>query len=340
MKPDFRLECEGADITARLRDRLLELRVIDEAGVASDRLEITLDDRDHLIPLPASNAELKVWLGYQPPGPTPAYMGSYKVDDIGLSSGPRSVSIRAKAAELAGGYREPKTRDWHGKTIGDIVAKIAAEHGFTPLVSASLAGINAGHVDQAEESDAGLLTRLAGMYDAVAKPADGKLLFVKRGEGAVDATSDTGSSSASGSRIALRPTDVTRWSVTLSERGAYAAVTARYQDHATGETKSVTVGGGGDGERYQERAPYTSKDVAERAAAARHADLTRGKVSGSIELPGNPAIYAECVIVLDGFREQVNGEYSGKTVTHSYTSSGYTTSVEFETRMQSEGNDQ
>ena len=39
------------------------------------------------------------------------------------------------------------------------------------------------HIDQTNESDANLLTRLANMFDAVFTVKDGKLLFLKTGFG-------------------------------------------------------------------------------------------------------------------------------------------------------------
>lgn len=46
----------------------------------------------------------------------------------------------------------------------------------------SLAGIHVTHLDQTEEPDLHLLTRLAREHGAVAKPVAGFLVFVPRGE--------------------------------------------------------------------------------------------------------------------------------------------------------------
>jgi phage protein D len=49
MTPDFRIHADSQDITERIQDRLLSLRVTDEAGIKSDTVELNLDDRDGLV---------------------------------------------------------------------------------------------------------------------------------------------------------------------------------------------------------------------------------------------------------------------------------------------------
>ncbi len=336
MRPDFRIESNGRDITEALRDRLVEIRVSDESGSTADTLEITLDDRAHRIPFPPADAEFRVWLGYHPPGPLPAYMGRFRLDEVTISSGPRSLVIRAKAADMGGGFREPKTRSWHGKTIGEIVGAIAGENGMAARVAPRLASIRVEHIDQSEESDAAFLTRLAGMNGAVAKPADGKLLFVPRGEGRT-------ASGEAAPTIAIAAKDCVSWKATFSERGQFSAVEAYWQDHDGGERRAVRVGAparsgggasgadaddgiGGDGV-YRDAMIYASEAEARRAAESRLARGQSGKVTLELDLPGRPDIFAECRVALVGFRPELDGNYSPKTVEHSLTPQGYTTRV-------------
>lgn len=58
MTPDFKVIAAGINITPQIRDRLLSLTIMDEAGLKSDSVEITLDDRDGLIELPIPGAPL------------------------------------------------------------------------------------------------------------------------------------------------------------------------------------------------------------------------------------------------------------------------------------------
>jgi phage protein D len=60
-------------------------------------------------------------------------------------------------------------------------------------------------------------------------------------------------------------------------------------------------------------------------------ELARGKLSGSFEGVGNPNLFAEGVVKLEGFDPDADGEYLAKSVAHLFNKRGYTTSVQFET---------
>lgn len=319
MTPTFQLLVDGVDITARIADRLISLTITDEAGLKSDRLEITVDDRDHRLPVPPQEGEIRAWIGYSDhPIFGRAYMGRYTIDEVEFSSGPRSLTVRAKAAELVKGFQRPKTRSWDATTIGTIVERIATEHGFSPRVGEGLAGIAIAHLDQTEESDAAFLNRLARDNDATSKPADGALLFVRRGE----------ARTASGKAIPtlrLAPGDVTTWKVQISERGAYTAVRAYYQDHGAGEKKTVQVGEGNA--VFTIRLPYKEEGEARRAADAKLKAFQRGKASLDLTLPGRPDLIAEGKVALTGFRPGVDGLWLVTRVEHALSGAGYTCSV-------------
>lgn len=184
MKPAFKVVAEGNDITAQIADRLLQLRVTDNAGQQSDSLEIGLDDRGAMVPLPASGSWLRVWVGYSEGGTEPAYMGAFAVDECELSNGPRSMTIKATASNTAPGLvREQRTQSWHDTTLGKIVEEIAQRNNLQPVIKGPLASTPIKHEDQTNESDQSFLTRLAEKYKAVIKPADGTLTMVPRGAG-------------------------------------------------------------------------------------------------------------------------------------------------------------
>lgn len=208
MTPSFRIIADRVDVTAAIKDRLLELAVIDVAGVESDEVKLTLDDRRRedgaLAELPRIGTRLDVALGYAETALIG--MGSYVVDEIEISSPPATLSVSAKAADMSGPMRSPKTRSWENLTLGDVVATIAREHRLVPATDPELASIPIVHIDQTAESDMAFLTRLASHYDAVAKPANGHWVFTKRGQ-AKSATgkkpADCGPQSARPHRVAL-----------------------------------------------------------------------------------------------------------------------------------------
>ena len=321
MTPDFKIIADSQDVTARLRDRLIELRVTDEAGLTSDAVEIRLDDRDNLIALPTKGAKLDVYLGYLETGI--ARLGVFTVDEVVPTGPPDVLTIRGRAADLRQGLKSPKTRSWDQVTIGALVATIAAEHGYTPLVAAELAGVVLPHLDQTAESDLNLLTRLARQYGAVAKPAGGRLLFVPAGQ----------AKSASGKNlpaVALKRGDLTDWEATLADRGKYLSVVTRYRDLAKAVDVEVTVGSGEP--VYQLRHSYPDRDSAIAAGRARLDAFTRGEGTLRFTCVGNNALAAEGKVTLSGVRDGVDGAWIATRVTHDYApAAGYRCDVEGKT---------
>jgi phage protein D len=184
--PAFRILSDGTDVTEAIRDRLISLRITDQAGQQSDSLELTLDDRDSLMPVPRSGAWLKVWLGYSTGGKLPVYMGSFAVDDVDLSAGPRSMVIKATAAQTAPELvKEHRSQSWHGKTLGEVAQEIGKRNGLQVVIKGTLASTQIQHEDQTSETDQNFLTRLAEKYQATIKPADvrGEAAVQERGGG-------------------------------------------------------------------------------------------------------------------------------------------------------------
>lgn len=323
MRPIWRLEADGADITAACADRLLNLTVTDEAGITSDTISISLDNRDLAIALPRKGATLRLWLGYE--GGNLVAMGRYVVDEIERSGPPHVLSIKGKAADMRAELKTRKTRGWQNIALGDLVRTIAAEHGLAPVVSADLAGIVLPSIAQTNESDPNLLTRLARDYDAVAKPVDGRLIFVPRGE----ARTASGRPMAT---IAVSAADLNDYRVVMADRGQYAVARARWHNAATGQLVDVDIGDGGDGPVYTLPRRYPDADQARAAARAKLDAVTRGAAtfSGTVH-PGRPELAAETMLQVSGLGAGVDGAWVVTSARHSLDKgSGYTTEVEAE----------
>lgn len=315
--PSFRLVADGSDITDLIKDRLVGLRITDQAGQTSDSLEVTIDDRDARVPVPRSGAWLRVWLGYSTGGRTPVFMGAYAVDEVELSNGPRSMTIKATAAGTAPELvKEQRTQSWHGTTLGQIVQDIGKRNGLQVTIKGQLSSIQIQHEDQTNESDQNFLTRMAEKYRATIKPADGKLVVVPRA-----AENNAGN-------VTIQAREVTTWRATLKNRGAYGGVTARYIDRTTNTEKSVAAGQKGTLPSFEEKQLFKTQAEAQKAADSRLQSLRAGEVRVSLTMPGRPEVNAEGLITLQGFRPEVDSTWNVKTVTHDLTGSGYTTSVE------------
>jgi hypothetical protein len=333
VKPTFRITTNGDDITAMIRERFVSLRLVDKAGNDSDQVTLVLADHDPTAPisLPAAGAELEVALGYDD---SVEALGTYVVDDIELTWPPNQLRITAKAAPLAesasgeGSTRlmlqTKKTRSWEaGTTLGDMVSTIAAEHGLGAAVQPAIAGTVLPHIDQVDESDMNLLTRLAADYDAIAKPAGGRLVISRRGSSRA-ATPEAPPLPT----VTLTPDRVSQGRMKLSKRQAAGSVVARWRDTDAAETMEVVVG---EGEPVNRLATTYPDEAAARAAA--QAELRRGQRGEQrleLTLPGDPRLMAEGRLVLEGFREGADGEWLITSVEHQLDDAGYRCRVQAE----------
>lgn len=327
--PAYRVSANGIDITALLLPRLVSLRVRDRAGAEADTLSMVLADAGPDLPalaLPARGAELEVWLGYE--DGERARVGLFIVDEVEVSGPPRRVAVKAKAspqAETKAGkvhMQGQKTRSWpQGTTFGALVAAIASEHGLELAVSPEMGAIALPHVDQVNESDANLLTRLARSYGGVAKLAGGKLALVPRGA----------STSASGERmpvITLSAGEVSTYRATSKGRASSGRVVAVWRDLAGAADVEASAG---DGEPVRRlRHQFADRQAAQAAANAAHADAARGESSLSLTLPGRPELAAESRVVLLGLGAGVDGEWLVTDAEHKLDAGGFSTTVKAE----------
>ncbi|WP_018006784.1 contractile injection system protein, VgrG/Pvc8 family [Cupriavidus neocaledonicus] len=327
MRPDFRLVANSTDITATILDRLVSLRFTDEAGMASDMLEIVLADHDPLAPIqvPSAGAELELFLGYD--GATQR-MGLFVFDELELAGDPGEMVIRARAAPYdasKGGkvnLQSQKTRSWpKGTKLSAMVAKIAKEHGLEPAVAASLQAIPLPHIDQADESDLNLLVRIAKKYDAVVKPAGGKLVLAKRGEAKTVGGADLPT-------ITLLPTDRTSWRMVQSKRETAGMVVAYWHAVKQAKRHEVKVGKGEPVRRLRQY--YPTQEMALAAARAELSRRERGKVTLSVTLPGRTDLAAEAKLILSGWRPGIPTDWIISRVEHSLDAGGYRCTLEAE----------
>ncbi|QAU22900.1 phage late control D family protein [Dyella sp. M7H15-1] len=328
LMPAFRVTANGQDITDTIRARFVSLSLNDATGVEGDSLELVLDDSQPAWPvrIPPTGAELEVWLGYDD---TVRRMGLYVCDGVTLRGWPGEMVLQAHAAPWDGtpkgksDLQSQKTRSWpDNTTLGDMVTLMAGEHGLESAVSPSLAEVKLPHTDQTDESDINLLLRLAKRYDAIAKPAGGRLIFAKRGE----------SKSVTGielPRIVLTPGDIDQWEMSQTTRESPGTVVAYYHLTRAAERHQVSAGSGDPVTRI--RIHFSDADAAAAAVRAELARRARREIRFSIhDMAGRPDLTGEAMLVLQGWREDVAGEWLVSHVRHSLDTRGYRCGVEAE----------
>ncbi len=260
-QPDFSLTAEGEDITKAIKRGLAELRYTDNGAATkrSDELMITLFSET--MSLPPKGAVLTLGLGFN--GKL-VNKGSFTVCQVASGGPPRRITIYATAAPMNASKHGAdvtalKTRAFSDVTLGDLVKTIATENNLVARVSPALAKIRIPWVMQSSESDASLLSRLAGMYGATSKPTNGYWLFL-----------EYGASQSAGGRDApvmtITPGMVSDWDYREGERqGASGGgngttkkgkVGVRYFDSRDGRTREFKV----DVESTDKRHPFTQPD--------------------------------------------------------------------------------
>lgn len=321
MQPDFQLLADSIDVTETFRDRLLELRLTDKPGLESDELEIRLDDRDGKIAFPSKGTTLKLAIGWK--GQTLTPMGSFEVDEIELSSPPRSVSLRAKPTGLRQDSRTTLTEAYEGTTLAAIVAAVAGRNGWEPICKVDA---QVPRADQQRESDLQFITRLSRNYGATATVKENKLLVLPR----------DGGQSASGKalpKLTITPPELSRYSLKFPDRASFAQVKASSHNPKTGELEIITLDNDDSsaaktGGVHTDRHPYATPEAAKAAAQSKLDSLNRATASGSLECAGRSDISAEATLTLSGFKSDADGDYLVESVTHSLNKSGWRLSIE------------
>ena len=306
MTPDFQILMDGEDITEPFKDRLKSLVSVDEAGMKSDTAEIVVDDRDNRIDLPGTGVRLEISIGFKETGLT--YMGAYTVDEIAGDYPVRTMTIKAKAADMLKTIRAPKTRAWEGKTLEEIVNRIAGDHGLRAAISDSLKPAFFGYLAQTAESDLSFLTRLARDLDATAKPAGDALVVVKRGEGKSADGADLPAATVPASEIA----NLT-WKAT--GRGRYGKVTDEWSELGAATVHQVTLGDADPALKLRHR--HATEAEAQRAAqsALDRSKRASGKLSAA--LTGFlPDLAAEGFVTLPDIKPELRGAWLVNRVEH------------------------
>lgn len=323
--PLVRVSINGAPLSGSVFSAITSVRVTDMAGFMSDTASITFANTSLLgrFTMPDPGAEIEISLGYLGKF---RRMGLYVADEIEESSPPRRINVLARAkaqGETQSGYapiQQQKTRSWAaGLTLEAIAGTMADENGLELGVTDEVASIVPGHLDQIDESDLSLLTRIAATLDLIAKPAGG-LLFVGRQGGTTKASGEATPT------IPLLQADVSRWAMRRSLGDAVGTVIATYRDLVGGTDIEVAVGDEPPVRRLRQR--FRSEEEAKAAADAEARRAGRYVEALELEMPGDPDVVAGATILPADFSSAASGAWIVERATHSVSEDGYSTAVQ------------
>lgn len=323
-QPICKLVVDGRDITDAIEKRLDSIRLTDNRGMEADTLDISLSDHDGALAIPPRGATVELWLGWHTSGLV--YKGSYTVDETEHSGAPDMISIRARSADLRETLKTKREQTWKDALLREILGTIALRSGLDLKIEPSLGGQMIAHMDQANESDANIITRLAEQFDAVIGVKAGCLICGITGAGKT-------SSGLSLPHITLTREDGDGHRFLQADRNSYSGVKAYYYEPNSAVKQEAIAGGG---ENLKElRHTYSGKQSALRAARSELARLLRGTATLSYRLAhGRPDLIPELTYSLIGVKDEIDAiTWLGSSLTHEFSSSGFTTSLELENQL-------
>lgn len=376
--PKFKVEVIGKDkkrndITQVVTARLGSLSIIDNRGFEADTLDLELTDHDGKLALPPRNAAIDVAIGWE--GQQLIKKGQYLVDEVQYSGAPDKLTIRARSADLKGSLSEQKERSFHNIKLEALVEQIGKENGLEAFVGFEYEKDIVDHIDQTNESDINLLTRLAEQFGAMATVKNGVLLFMKLGE----AKSITGKP--------IPPMKITKrsgdnYTFSIAESANYKAVRAYWHDADTGNRGEITIdentkitkqrrmtkgrtlkNGTVKGRHLSKRRynvleqtqpitsdsdqiktlrhTYASEKDAIRGAKSAFDRLKRGVATFTIDLAyGDPMLMPETPLELSGFKSEIDAtNWLITRVTHNLSEGGFTSQIECELKVEDDGVD-
>jgi len=317
----LRLALNDQDISQRIAPRLLELTLSESRNDEADQLDLRLSDHDGQLAIPSRGAVLALALGWQQRGLIDK--GTYQVDEIEHSGAPDVLTLRARSTDLNHGATRRKTRSWSQSTFGAILQQLAADNALIARISPNLAAYPVEHLDQSAESDLALLSRLAQRFDAVGTVKAGYLLFAPIGHG----------TSVSGTPLPVtlihrHHGDQHRYSV--HDHNQFSGVQAHWHDLNSASTQTVTVGTADNAKIL----PHTCASAAQAHTAARseYQRLQRQGARLSLSLAlGNPALYPEQRVQVQGFKPEIDGtDWLIVSTTHRLNNTGFISELELE----------
>ncbi|MTI13431.1 contractile injection system protein, VgrG/Pvc8 family [Sansalvadorimonas verongulae] len=327
MIPVFEITANKESVTDAIKDRFESLDISDAEGYESDQMTLVLhdqpDEHGQYIELPAKGVLLEVALGYRIADKVSVYpAGRWVVDEVTPSGGPSGdiITITANGADTDSAIKDRKTRSFKNITLPGVLETIASEHKLTPRIADAFQSVAIDQLDQTNESDLNLITRLARDNDAVGKLVGDTLVFTQRNTG-------TNSEGKKLSAVDIHRTDIKQWSLQGPSADKFNTVIARWYDVRKGMHFEESAGEGEPVLRLPK--VYPSANTANEAARAR---FKKSKSTGQVlnlsgHVPVGGLMLVETPLNVTGLRKEANGAWRVQTQSLSLSGSGFTFSL-------------
>lgn len=320
------LKYDGEDISRDLEPFLLSFSCQDNGMDQADDLEISLQDREglwHSDWFPEKGAEVTASIqafNFREPGEKLEYpCGTYTIDEVEFSGPPWKMSLRCTSSAITKSLRkEKKTRAWENISLEAIAKQIAGEHDLGLVFEAP--GVDYNRQDQRKESDLDFLSRIGKFAGVKVKVAERKLiLYAGKSFDSQDPS------------ITYRPGDLGSWKIKTQAHDVYQACKVDYWDPEKKEKYTYTYkpeDPPSSGQTLQVNKRVESRAAAEEVAKAELRKKNEKELTGSLDLMGDPRLFAGNTIRLEDFGV-FSGKYFVETVRHEYSKGeGYTCSAD------------
>jgi phage protein D len=336
MQAIYSVVVAGQDISTALNPILLNLSVSLKSGGSSDTASLTIDDTGGRVILPGKGDPITIKLGWQDKGIGTVFAGT--VDEVNAEGGRsgRTLSISAKGVDTNGKAKQGQRRHFDNATVKDALSAAGQTAGVDVKVDPSFASITRPYIALDDESFLAFGERLARELGGTFKIVGTTAVLAKRNGGVAP----------SGAAL---PTITAAWGDNLHEysikpllgRPVEKTTLSRWYDSKSAAWKSKTAETGTDGATTTKPSIFTEADedraTEQSSSDAVESDRKSGEGSATIEGDINAQPEGNCIV--SNCRDGVDGTYRIDSVDHSYSRSGFTTSLQLRQPKGSAGKD-
>ncbi len=309
--PNFKILANGKDVTATLKKENHSISFKDEANENADELTIEVGGA---FARPQYEDELKLYLGY---GDELIFCGLFLVGEV-EETDEYILNISATSVNFSNSLKEKRDITYEKVSIKDICTQIAGRGGLD--VKSDFDDIHIVSLAQSGESDLHFLNRLAKEHNSIFNIKNGTLIFTKK------IKNDKKNDELPSYTIHKDNTHPGSLKMKFMAKKYHNSCKSVWHDTKTNTAKEVVAGSGEP--CLINKGSFKNDAEAMAKAKARLQKANQGLISGSLSIDGE-VIFAGGVLNLVGTFKS-DGEYQIKSVSHTFDSNGWVTSLEFE----------
>ncbi|MDR0666769.1 MAG: phage tail protein [Campylobacteraceae bacterium] len=313
-KPTFSILIGGIDGALIVSKNLISLSYEDKEGDESDELSLELAGIYEKKPF---GTKIEASIGYEG---DMFYCGSFTIQTIAKNYTANTTNIRATSVNFASAEKEKKNETWTDTNLYDVAMKIAERNNLSYSIDESAKNSPITSKLQQTTGDLGFLNALCADKGFMYSKKDNTIMIKPR-----TAANETITKAVETNKIdkTFKISDLSEFEITDANRNVYDTVLLSWHDETDGQDKTLKVGNGVQILNKTINEPKSDAEAVELANALLK-QSQKGGITGSFTAVGQEIRTGWIVKI-----EEV-GEFLVKSVSHSLTSSNFTSSCEIE----------